>query len=80
MDKEFVKKCGNCGHLLYKKPKGLRRGADTEKHKQEYAYLKELYAGVCELTGKYMNGALIAGCYYWCERNIKTEVVEDGIR
>jgi hypothetical protein len=73
MKNEFVKKCGNCGHLLYTKPKGMKRGVEAEKHKQEYAYLEELYAGNCELTGKHMSGALIAGCFYWKGRNIKKE-------
>ncbi|MDR3599390.1 MAG: hypothetical protein P4L49_02725 [Desulfosporosinus sp.] len=55
---QINKKCGNCGHLL---PLG--------KFEKELGFLKELPNGKCELTGKHMIGALIAGCFYWCDRN-----------
>lgn len=54
---EQTKKCGNCGHLLPNK------GTIAEK-----IYQKELISGVCEMNKKHMNGALIAGCFYWCKR------------
>lgn len=65
----LVKKCGNCGHLAPKIEKKTRK----EKTQREYAYLKELHSGVCDLTGKVMSGALIAGCFYWCSRELKDD-------
>lgn len=57
------KRCGNCGHLTAKK------GTVAEK-----TWQKELNSGICDLTKKSMIGSLIAGCHYWCDRNIEKEI------
>lgn len=62
----IIKKCGNCNHL---KPEGI-----LEK---QMTFLKELAAGKCEYTGKHMSGALIAGCYYWRERERERVLKEE---